>query len=71
MKINGTVRRNNIEGGIWTLVADNGEVFQLNNETASKLKDGEKITATGEVDTDMMGFGMVGPMFNLKQCSKK
>lgn len=71
MKIDGTIKKNNIEGGIWTLVADNGEVYQLNNETSSQLKDGEKITASGEIDTDMMGFGMVGPLFNLKQFSRK
>jgi len=64
-KISGTVRRSDLEGGLWTLETSGGETYQLTGDTKG-LKDGMKAELHGKVEKDQMGIGMVGAHFAVK-----
>jgi hypothetical protein len=64
MKVKGTIRRTDLEGGHWTLETDGGETYQLVGKTDG-CKDGQKVEVDGKVDKDAMGFGMTGPHFTV------
>lgn len=65
MKVKGTIRHSDLEGGHWTLEVDGGERYQLTG-TVSGVKDGNKVEVDGKVEKDMMGIGMTGPQLNVK-----
>jgi hypothetical protein len=62
MKVKGTIRRTDVEGGHWVLHTDAGEQYQLVGATSS-AKDGMRAEVEGKVDKQAMGFAMVGPQF--------
>lgn len=62
MKLKGTIRRSDLEGGHWVLKTDGGDQYQLTGELAG-LKDGMSAEVEGKVDKQAMGIGMVGPHF--------
>jgi hypothetical protein len=64
MKLKGTIRHNDLEGGHWTVETDKGETYQLKGKLDG-LKDGMKAELEGKVDKDAMGFGMTGPHFDV------
>ena len=64
MKLKGTIRRNDLEGGHWTLETDGGDTYQLAGKTDG-CKDGLKAEVDGKVDKDAMGIGMTGPHFTV------
>jgi hypothetical protein len=64
MTLKGTIRRNDLEGGHWTIETDKGERYQLAGELGS-IKDGMKAEVDGKVDKGMMGIGMTGPTFKV------
>ena len=59
-KFRGTVRKNDLEGGIWELHADGGERYQLRTQDKGLLVDGQKVEIDGKVDRGAMGIGMTG-----------
>ncbi len=65
MKLKGTIRRNDLEGGHWVLETDKGETYQLVG-AAGELKDGMKAEVEGQVDKGAMGIGMTGSHFSVK-----
>jgi hypothetical protein len=65
MKVKGTVRYSDLEGGQWTLEADGGDRYQLVGKV-NGLKDGNKVEVDGNVEKDAMGIGMTGPHLNVK-----
>lgn len=66
MKLRGTIRRNDLEGGHWTLETDKGESYQLVGELDA-CKDGLKAEVEGKVEKGMMGIGMTGPSFTVEK----
>lgn len=62
MKLNGTIRRSDVEGGHWTLVVDGGDQYQLTG-ALDGAKDGMRVEVVGKVDKQAMSFGMMGPLF--------
>ena len=66
MKLRGTIRRNDLEGGHWTLETDKGESYQLVGELDA-CKDGLKAEVEGKVDKGMMGIGMTGPSLTVQR----
>ena len=62
MKLRGTIRRSDLEGGAWVLETDGGEHYQLGGSLAG-ITDGMKAEVEGKVDKQAMGLGMVGPHF--------
>jgi hypothetical protein len=70
MKLTGTIRRSDLEGGHWTFEASDGKTYQLSGSVGG-AKDGAKADAEGEVDKNAMGIGMTGPMFNVSKLTLK
>ena len=68
MKLKGTIRQTDLEGGAWTFEADDGETYQLTGNIDG-AQDGMKAEVEGKVDKDAMGFAMVGPQFEVKKLS--
>jgi hypothetical protein len=66
MKITGTIRRTELEGGHWVLHTDGGDKYQLTGEIAG-VKDGMRAEVEGKIDKQAMGFGMVGPHFAVQK----
>ena len=69
-KLRGTVRKNDLEGGIWELVADDGERYQLRGGDAGLRVDGQAVSVEGKIAKDAMGIGMTGPFLDVTSWSK-
>jgi len=65
MKLKGTIRRNVLSGGQWTIETDKGETYQLAG-SLDGAKDGMKAEVEGKVDKNAMGIGMTGPHFEVQ-----
>lgn len=66
MKLKGTIRRNDLEGGHWTLETDGGDTYQLTGKIHG-VKDGMKAELEGNVDEGAMGIAMTGPQFEVSK----
>jgi len=66
MKLKGTIRRNDLEGGHWVLVVESGEQYQLNGAIGSP-KDGSSVEVEGKIDKGAMSFGMMGAQFTVNK----
>jgi hypothetical protein len=65
MKLKGTIRRNDLAGGHWTIETDKGETYQLAGSVEG-AKDGMQAEVEGKVDKGAMGIGMTGPHFTVQ-----
>ena len=65
-KYTGTVRRTDLEGGHWTLVTDQGVVYQLTGGGADLLRDGVRAEVEGRIADQQMGIAMVGDLLEVK-----
>ena len=66
MKLKGTIRRNDLEGGHWVLETDKGETYQLVG-SLDAAQDGMQAEIEGKVDKQAMGIGMTGPHFTVQK----
>lgn len=66
MKLKGTIRRSDLEGGHWVLETESGEHYQLTG-TVTGAKDGMRAEVEGKVDKGAMGIGMTGPQFAVQK----
>ncbi len=66
MKLKGTIRRSDLEGGQWILIVESGEQYQLAG-TLAGAKDGTSVEVEGNVDKGAMSFGMTGPQFTVSK----
>jgi hypothetical protein len=69
-KFHGTVRRSDLEGGHWQLVADDGTTYVLEGATRGIEQDGAKVEIDGAVANDVMGIAMTGPTLRVKSGKK-
>jgi hypothetical protein len=69
-KIRGTVKKNDLEGGFWELVSDDGKRYQLDGGDKGLRVDGAKVEVDGTVDKGAMGIGMTGPILKVKSYTK-
>jgi hypothetical protein len=66
-KIQGTVKKNDLEGGFWELISDDGEHYQLRGDAAAALcNEGQRVQIEGSVDKGGFGIGMTGPYLDVK-----
>jgi len=70
MKLTGTIKKNDLEGGSWTLVTDKGETYTLLG-TTTDAKDGMKAEVEGKVEKNMMGIGVMGAQFSVSKITAK
>ena len=54
----GTVRHNDLEGGFFELVTDDGQVFRLQG---GEVRDGQRVKVDGEIERGGFGLHMSGP----------
>ena len=66
MKLRGTIKRNDLEGGHWTIETDKGDRYQLVGELDA-CKDGITAEVEGKIEKGMMGIGMTGPSFTVEK----
>lgn len=64
-KITGTLKKSDLEGGVWVFETSSGESYHLDDLDSTWLKDGSKLELEGEVMENMMGIGMMGPTFRV------
>lgn len=69
MKVKGTIRHSEVEGGQWVLEADDGERYQLSG-AIDAAKDGMRAEVEGKVDKQTMSFGMMGAMFAVQKITQ-
>ena len=66
-KFLGTVRQNDLEGGHWQLVAENGTEYVLDVEPGeAALVDSAHVEIDGTVDRNVLSFAMTGPTLKVK-----
>jgi hypothetical protein len=68
-KFLGVARRNDLEGGHWQLVADDGTAYVLEGAaiaTDGALTDGGRVEIEGSVDRAALSFAMTGPTLKVK-----
>jgi Protein of unknown function (DUF5818) len=70
MKLKGTIRRSDLEGGHWVLETDGGDRYQLTGALAG-AKDGLVAEVEGKVDKDAMGIGMTGPQLTVQKITAR
>src|SRR5678816_3807060 len=70
MKLKGTIRRSDLEGGHWVLETDGGERYQLAG-SLGRCKDGLVAEVEGKVEKDMMGIGMTGPTLTVQKTNTR
>lgn len=63
----GTIRRTDLEGGAWTLVSDQGVVYQLDGGGQDLLVDGVRAEVEGRLAPQKMGLAMVGDILEVKR----
>jgi hypothetical protein len=65
-KFRGTVRKNDLEGGFWQLVADDGTTYTLEGAPKDITVEGARVEIDGAVDRQAMSFTMAGPTLKVK-----
>jgi hypothetical protein len=65
-KYSGTIRRTDLEGGAWTLVSDQGLVYQLKGGGSGLRVDGARAEIEGKLETSLMGLAMVGEILSVR-----
>jgi hypothetical protein len=69
-KFRGTIRRNELEGGHYQLVADDGTAYQVEGSDPALSQDGAKVEVDGAVDKDAMSFAMTGPILKVRSVKR-
>ncbi|MFH0900627.1 MAG: DUF5818 domain-containing protein [Pseudomonadota bacterium] len=64
--IRGTIIRNDLEGGIWELHADDGKHYQLEGGDERLHTEGVRVEIQGSVNRSAFGIGMTGPLLSVK-----
>ena len=70
MKLQGTIRRSDLEGGHWLLETTGGDRYQLTGALGD-CKDGLAVEVEGKVDKNAMGFGMSGPQLAVQKITAR
>jgi len=66
----GKVEKRDLEGGIWQLVAEDGQRYTLVGST-SALQAGARVEIEGEIDAGGgFGIGMAGPQLRVSKVRK-
>lgn len=66
----GTIHKNDLEGGIWELHAEDGERYQLRGGPDTLRVSGQKVEISGKIDKGAFGIGMTGPILDVSTWKK-
>ncbi len=71
MKLKGTIRREDLEGGYIVLLAEDGQRYLLGGATKALRHEGLKVELEGEIDPGGVSIGNTGePLFRVKKANK-
>src|SRR5581483_7717283 len=65
-KFRGTIRRSDLEGGHFQLVADDGTTYQVQGNDPVLSQDGARVEIDGAVDQNALSFTMTGPRLHAR-----
>ena len=65
-KMRGTIRKNDVEGGVYQFHADNGDVFEVDGSDPLLHSEGASVEIDGSVDKNAVSFTMTGPRLKVK-----
>ncbi|HEY0713787.1 MAG TPA: hypothetical protein VGF45_14000, partial [Polyangia bacterium] len=60
-KLRGTIRKSDLEGGVYQLHGKDGTVYELEGSDPLLQAEGVEVEVEGKVDRDAMSFTMTGP----------
>ena len=63
----GVIAHEDLEGGFWTLEAEDGEVYKLEGGDKGLQQAGKKVEVEGAVDEEAMGIGFGAPVLKVKK----
>ncbi|MCE1245133.1 MAG: hypothetical protein LWY06_00645 [Firmicutes bacterium] len=63
----GTVKKSDLEGGVWILDTGKGDIFQLKGGPVDLYENGKKVTIRGNIRKDILGIGMIGPVLEVHE----
>ena len=66
MKHRGTLKKSDLEGGVFVFVTEGGDQFHLEGLPANLEKNGAHLEIDGDVDAGMVSIGMMGSVFRVK-----
>jgi hypothetical protein len=69
--LKGTIRKNDLEGGFWELVTDDGDAYQLRGGDAGLRVEGQVVEIEGKVAKDAMGIGMASPILDVASWARR
>jgi hypothetical protein len=69
-KFRGTIRHNDLEGGHFQLVAEDGTAYQLEGADPALEEDGAHVEIDGAVDKGAMSFTMTGPILKVRSVKR-
>ena len=66
-KLRGTIRKNDLEGGVFQLHSKDGDIYELEGLQDDPLlqTEGAEVEVDGKVDREAMSFTMTGPRFKV------
>jgi D-arabinose 5-phosphate isomerase GutQ len=65
LTVTGMIERKGLGPGVWALISDSGETYELQKTPSELRKVGLKVTITGETRSDVMTFAMIGPVLEV------
>jgi cob(I)alamin adenosyltransferase len=66
VKLTGKVSYRDLETGVWLLEGDDGKTYLLAGGDRKIKKNGARIEAEGDIDSDSATLAMIGPRFVVK-----
>jgi hypothetical protein len=70
MKLAGKLQHEDLEGGVWVLVANDGRRYELAAPPAG-LKSGDSVEVDGDADSDSVSFQMAGTLLRVRSIRKR
>lgn len=65
VKVTGIIKYQDIAVGVWTLISDSGETYELYKPSGNICQDGLKVTVQGKIRDDIMSMAMVGKILEI------
>lgn len=66
MKVRGTIRKSDLEGGHFQLEAEDGTRYEVEGTDAALSEDGARVEVDGQVDRGALSFAMTGPRLKVR-----
>lgn len=63
--VTGKVEKSDFGVGVWALIAENGETYELYNPPTQLKQPQAKVTITGKIRDDIMTVAMIGPVLEV------